>query len=195
MSIELKPQDGVLIEFSAGPSLEGLEQALAALGRSAGAAAISAHREQDGDAIAAYLWGPTSLPRPETLAAFASGSVELTRLKGERKLKGAAFSEAPTHHYVVRTDAAPGWDAELLRWYDEEHLEGLAGVPGNVLSQRALCLDHPPKYYACYDLVGPDVPDTQPWLAVRGTAWSDRVRPRFTNTRRTMFEDVFRVTL
>ncbi len=195
MSTELKPQDGVLIEFTAGPSLEGFEDALAALGRSAGADAVSAHRDQDGDAVAAYLWGVSDLPKTDSLAVFASGPVEATRLKGVRRIKGTSFAEGPTHHYVVRTDAAPGWDAELQRWYDEEHLGGLAGVPGNVLSQRSLCLDHDPKYYACYDLVGPDVPDTAAWLAVRGSVWSDRVRPRFTNTRRTMFDDLFRLTL
>ncbi len=195
MSTELKPQDGVLIEFAAGPSLEGFEEALATLGRAAGADAVSAHRDQDGDGVAAYLWGVTNLPRVESLSAFAAGSVELTRLKGVRRIKGASFSEAPTHHYVVRTDAAAGWDAELQRWYDEEHLDGLAGVAGNVLSQRSLCLDHLPRYYACYDLTGPDVPDTPPWLEVRGTAWSDRVRPKFTNTRRTMFGDLFRLSL
>jgi hypothetical protein len=135
------------------------------------------------------------LPSTESLAGFAAGPIETTRLKGIKRLKGASFGTQPTHHYVVRTDAAPGWDAELQRWYDEEHLAGLASVSGNVLSQRALCLDAPPKYYACYDLLGPDVPDTPAWLAVRGTAWSDRVRPRFTNTRRTMFDDLFRLTL
>ncbi len=195
MSIELKPQDGALIEFCAGSSLEGLEPALVALGRIAGADAVSAHRDQDGDAVAAYLWGVSSLPGADSLVAFAGGPIEMTRLKGVRRIKGASFAEAPTHHYVVRTDAAPGWDDELQRWYDEEHLGGLAGVWGNVLSQRALCLDHLPKYYACYDLLGPDVPDTAPWLAVRGTTWSDRVRPRFTNTRRTMFADLFRLVL
>jgi hypothetical protein len=194
MSTEPKPQDAVLIEFAAA-SLDGLEEALVALGRPVGAQAVSAHRDIDGDKVAAYLWNAVSLPAAAGLAPFAKGAVEMTRIQGVRRLKGASFGKAPTHHYVVRTDAAPGWDEELQRWYDEEHLSGLAGVPGNVLSQRGLCLDHPPKYYACYDLLGPDVPDTAPWLAVRGTAWSDRVRPKFTNTRRTMFADLFRRTL
>jgi hypothetical protein len=192
MSTELKPQDGVLIEFLAGPSLDGIEDVLTALGRAAGAEAVSAHREQGGRAVAAYLWGAAVTPPLQSLAAFASGPVEATRLRGIRRLKGVSFGAEPTHHYVVRTDAAPGWDQELQRWYDEEHLGGLASVQGNVLSQRALCLDHAPKYYACYDLLGPDVPDTAAWLEVRGSAWSDRVRPRFTNTRRTMFDDLFR---
>ena len=40
---------------------------------------------------------------------------------------------------------------------------------------------------ACYDLIAPDVLGSPPWLAVRHTAWSDIVRPHFTNVRRTMF--------
>ena len=63
MSTELKPQDGVLIEFQAGHSLEGLQAALVELGRGVGAETLSAHREQDGTRVAAYLWGAASMMR------------------------------------------------------------------------------------------------------------------------------------
>jgi hypothetical protein len=37
-------------------------------------------------------------------------------------------------------------------------------------------------------LVARDTLGSPPWLAVRGTAWSDICRPHFTNTSRTLFE-------
>jgi hypothetical protein len=40
---------------------------------------------------------------------------------------------------------------------------------------------------ACYDLVSPDTLGCPPWLAIRYTGWSDKVRPNFRNTKRTMF--------
>jgi hypothetical protein len=56
-----------------------------------------------------------------------------------------------------------------------------------VHAARLLNHDHGPLSLACYDLVIPETLGSPPWLAVRGTAWSSRVRPHFTNTRRTMF--------
>jgi hypothetical protein len=37
--------------------------------------------------------------------------------------------------------------------------------------------------------LNPAVLTSAPWLAVRGTAWSDICRPHFTNTLRTLFEN------
>lgn len=61
---------------------------------------------------------------------------------------------------------------------------GLAAVPGVVLAQRLVSLDAGPRYYACYDVITPDVLQSREWLAVRDTDWSGRVRPTFRNTRR-----------
>ena len=65
---------------------------------------------------------------------------------------------------------------------------GLAAVPGAARARRFRNLRHSPRYYACYDLVAPDVLERREWLAVRGTEWSSRVRPTFRNPKRTMFE-------
>ena len=66
-------------------------------------------------------------------------------------------------------------------------LRFLAAVPGCILAQRYYNHDQGPYSLACYDLVAEQVLGSPPWLAVRGTPWSDIVRPHFTNTRRTMF--------
>lgn len=92
-------------------------------------------------------------------------------------------------HYVVETDVAPGCEDDFNAWYDREHLPGLAAVPGTVRAARYVDADEQasPRYHACYDLLSPATLESAPWLAVRGTPWSARVRPTFRNTRRTMF--------
>ena len=76
-------------------------------------------------------------------------------------------------------------EADFNAWYDREHLPGLASVPGTVRAMRFRNVDDHPRYHACYDLVRRETLGSLPWLAVRGTPWSDRVRPAFFNIRRT----------
>jgi len=151
----------------------------------------------DGDAYA-YLQLPQRLQLDAAdlapvSAAFAgalpAGAMpQVSRLEKAFELPGASHGAEPSAHYVVEMDPETGWRDELLRWYDTEHMPGLASVPGTVHAARLLNHDHGPLSLACYDLVGPETLGSPPWLAVRGTEWSSRVRPHFTNTRRTMFE-------
>jgi len=98
------------------------------------------------------------------------------------------FSKPPQAHYVVEMDPEEGWRDELFDWYDTEHLPGLASVSGTQQAWRYLNHDSGPLSLACYNLHTPDVLGCTEWLKVRATPWSDRVRPHFTNTKRTMFK-------
>ena len=113
--------------------------------------------------------------------------IAASRLSRVFDIPGAAIGQPPAFHYVVETDPEAGWAEEIARWYDTEHMPGLARVPGCVRASRFLNHDHGPVSFACYDLVSPETLGSAPWLAVRNTEWSDRARPHFTNTRRTMF--------
>jgi hypothetical protein len=121
------------------------------------------------------------------LGAAAGTGNGLSRLTRVFDAPGASRDHAPRHHYVVETDPEDGWFDEISRWYDQEHMPGLAAVPGCILARRYLNHDGGPRSLACYDLVARETLGSPPWLAVRHTAWSDRARPHFTNTRRTMF--------
>jgi len=115
-----------------------------------------------------------------------SGWQPLARLQS---LAGASAGASAPWHYVVETDVDEADADDLLRWYAEEHLPGLAAVPGTVQAAR-YWRQQPgdgPRHVACYLLERPDVLKSAPWLAVRHTAWSSRVRPTFRNTRRLMF--------
>lgn len=121
------------------------------------------------------------------IPALGTLDVKAARLTRVADAAGASAGERAPFHYIVETDAAEGWMDEIVRWYDTEHMPGLAAVPGCVRAQRFINHDGGPRSLACYDLVTPETLGCPPWLAIRYTGWSDRVRPNFRNTKRTMF--------
>ena len=122
------------------------------------------------------------------LRAAVGAGASVSRLVLMQDLAGASDGDAAVFHYTVEMTPEIGFEIELQQWYDTEHLPGLAAVPGCVRAQRWWNLDAGPKSLACYDLVDEQTLGSPPWLAVRHTAWSTAIRPRFTQTRRTMFE-------
>jgi hypothetical protein len=140
-------------------------------------------RAVDGDGGCVYA--PASHMQDELLR-LAPPLARCTRLRGSIDLAGAeAGSDAP-FHYIVATDVLPEHEPEFNAWYEEEHLPGLAAVPGTVRAMRYRA-EGSPRYHACYDLVSSDTLGSAAWLAVRATPWSSRVRPWFRNTTRTMY--------
>ncbi len=114
--------------------------------------------------------------------------VRVSRLETVFIAPGASQGAAPVFHYTVEMDPEAGWMPEISRWYDEEHMPGLAAVEGSIWAMRLLNHDHGPYSLACYDLVTDQALVSPAWLAVRGSAWSDITRPHFQNTLRTMFD-------
>ena len=147
------------------------------------ASAVQAWRALDG--AMCYLYASGSMP---PLRAPAERQSEWLRLSCVQELAGASEGHTAVNHYVVETDVLSEFEEDLNAWYAQEHLPGLASVPGTVRAARYVDTAGSPKYYACYDLVSADVLGSPAWLAVRGTPWSSRVRPAFRNTRRTMFD-------
>jgi hypothetical protein len=123
------------------------------------------------------------------LADHAPGG-SVSRLDPIVDLPGAAAGLPARFHYVVETDVLTEHEADFNRWYDREHLPGLAAVPGTARARRFRNPDGSPRYHACYDVVSPSTVGSPSWTAVRSTAWSQRVRPAFRNTTRTMFRRV-----
>jgi len=108
---------------------------------------------------------------------------------------GASRNETAPFHYVVEMDVVSAHEDDLNAWYDEEHMPGLAACPGSVRARRFRNPGGSPRYHSCYDLVRTETLGSEPWLAVRRTAWSDRVRPHFRNLKRTMFGRLFEIEL
>ena len=114
--------------------------------------------------------------------------LRVSRLEKVLDKAGASAGTQAVFHYVVEMDPESGWMPQLADWYDTEHMPGLATVPGCIRASRFLNHDHGPLSLACYDLVSQDTLGSAPWLAVRETEWSSRMRPHFTHTVRTMFD-------
>jgi len=170
------------------------------------AAGIAGHSAVEGDETYLYVFSREfgalnpALParvaeRARSLPAFAGLGIGAARLAPLFDRPGASREETPVFHYVVETDVDDAHEADLNAWYDTEHMPGLAACPGTVRARRFRNPDGSPRYHACYDLVSTEALGSKPWLAVRHTAWSDRVRPHFRNTRRTMFRRLFHIEL
>lgn len=160
-------------------------------------ARVTVNLSLDGGEQYAYLWLRRSarvslrlLLRQAVKLATGAGAVEPARYVRLQDIPGASRGATPAFHYVVETDVVPAAEVDLNAWYNDEHLPGLAAVPGAIRAQRLLNLDGAPRYHSCYELVTRATLGSAPWLAVRHTAWSDRVRPNFRNTKRTMFSRV-----
>jgi hypothetical protein len=173
---------------------------VAQLARHAGSAVARAHvhRALDVPEIYAYFElareeeaGEADVERFVTaaraLSSFATGALRVDRLARAFEPPAASSGQSAPFHYVVEMDPADGWRDELFRWYDTEHMPGLASVTGCVRAQRYVNRDGGPFSLACYDLVQRETTASPAWLAVRATPWSDRVRPQFRNPKRTMF--------
>ncbi|MDP1534938.1 MAG: hypothetical protein Q8L92_15285, partial [Rubrivivax sp.] len=131
-----------------------------------------AYRALDADKVYVYL---PAAADPNLLARLHPQG-KLIGLQATLDLAGATAAADALFHYVVETDVLPEFDADLNAWYDEEHLPGLAAVPGTVRARRYTDAAGSPRYYACYDFAQREAFGSAPWLAVRGTAWSSRVR-------------------
>jgi hypothetical protein len=142
-----------------------------------------------GSAIQGAVIGADVLSRCKAFGNDCGGAPAATLdwLNPKARFAGASHGPRAEAHYVVETDSTTGWDEELFRWYDVEHMPALAAVVGCTCARRFINEGRGPRSFACYDLVAPEIITTERWLAVRQTAWSDRVRAHFRNTRRTLF--------
>jgi hypothetical protein len=132
--------------------------------------------------------GSEPSPELQARARRAYPNADIRWLRRVQDIAGASAGRTAPWHYIVETDVVPQADQDLNDWYNQEHLPGLASVPGTVRAERFACHETSPRYHSCYDLETLETFGSPPWLAVRATAWSDRVRPSFRNTKRTMFK-------
>ena len=89
--------------------------------------------------------------------------------------------------YIVHTDIPDAVAGEYNEWYDREHLPRLVTVPGVLRARRYDRVSGPgPRYLTAYELSAPDVWESPAAHQARKTAWTERMRSLFTNTRRSM---------
>src|SRR6202171_289772 len=62
------------------------------------------------------------------LPLFATSAPAIDRLENAFTATGASAGASAGFRYIVETDAADGWEEDIFRWYDAEHMPGLAAV-------------------------------------------------------------------
>ncbi|MCL4800064.1 MAG: hypothetical protein KJ025_10795 [Burkholderiales bacterium] len=100
----------------------------------------------------------------------------------EQILPGDAFPPPESRALLLACgDVPPEHEAEFNRWYDEEHVPLLAGVPGVFCARRFRAHSGTPRYVALYDLADESVPRAREWQAALETEWARRI-DRLTET-------------
>jgi len=112
-----------------------------------------------------------------------TGSLKATVRREFEAISGLGESPPDGAPYVlmVGIETAPEHEAELNRWYEEEHLAALKSVPGVLSARRYRAREGSPKYLAIYEYERPDIRDSDAWHKAADTPWTQRMRPLFTN--------------
>jgi len=113
-----------------------------------------------------------------------------TNIRNEYKLVksiGDSPSTPAPYLLMVCLETGDEHDAELNRWYDEEHLAALQSVSGCHSAKRYRGTDIAagfPKNLAIYELDAPEVRTSAAWKAAADTPWTLKMRTYFRPNRR-----------
>jgi hypothetical protein len=105
----------------------------------------------------------------------------IIRLEGEQIRPGdklAPVGDAQALLFIAM-NVAPEHEAEFNDWYNQEHLDALAGVPGVLCARRYRGNGATQRYCAMYHFANPDVPNSASWQTAANTPWTEKMRPHF----------------
>jgi hypothetical protein len=171
-------------------------QALRAMADAFGAGTARTYEALDGSEAYTYLdiqsqerspQAFTSAVQAKAAELFADSGVTALALNGVKDIAGASKGEVAPYFYTVEITSKRENTAAVSAWYDEEHMPGLAAVPGCVRARRYLTDGAEQTSCACYEISNADIRETAAWNAVRGTPWSLEVKPYFVRLKRNMF--------
>ncbi|MFI4999653.1 MAG: hypothetical protein ACHQK9_07215 [Reyranellales bacterium] len=94
---------------------------------------------------------------------------------------------------LVAIDIDPAHEAELHRWYDEEHIAERMAIPGFLRARRFVALEGGPKFLALYDLETVAVLDSAAYRQATGagtTALTRRMQKLFNPMIRNVYTQI-----
>ena len=91
----------------------------------------------------------------------------------EEPVETDAGKAAPFFYTVEITSKRENMPA-VSEWYDQEHMPGLASVPGCVHARRFLTDGDEQTSCACYEINNSGIRETAAWNAVRWVRWARR---------------------
>ncbi len=83
---------------------------------------------------------------------------------------------------MIGADIPAELEEEFNRWYQEEHLQELLGVPGILSAARYEATKSGPKHLAVYELESVDVINTDAFKNRPRTPWGEKVSPSLIGT-------------
>ena len=127
----------------------------------------------------AYLavGGENGSPWTKRTAKFRKG---ILRYEGEQLFPGdrAAPPQAAAL-MLIGMNVAPEHEHEFNEWYNTEHLDALAGVPGVLRARRYRGSSAKQRYAAVYHFANPEVPNSAAWKTAANTPWTEKMRKHF----------------
>ncbi len=171
-------------------------QALSAMAAAFGATTARIYEALDGSEAYIYLDIKSQDRTPQEFAKavqakaaelLAGSGITAWALNGVNDIKGANEGQSAPFFYTVEISTRREDTAATSAWYDEEHMPGLAAVPGCVHARRFLTDGDIQTSCACYEINNAEIRETAAWNAVRGTPWSLKVKPLQVGLKRNMF--------
>lgn len=178
-------------------------EALRAMAAAFGATTARTYEALDGSEAYIYLDIKSQERSPQDFARaveakaaelLAGSGITAWALNGVKDIKGANEGQPAPFFYTVEIATKREDTAATSAWYDEEHMPGLAAVPGCVHARRFLTDGDIQTSCACYEITTKDIRETDAWNAVRGTPWSLKVKPLQVSLKRNMFRALPAVT-
>jgi hypothetical protein len=105
----------------------------------------------------------------------------LIRLEGEQVKPGDKLAPvgAAAAILMISMNVEREHEAEFNAWYNEEHLDALAGVPGVLSARRYRGSGATQRYAAIYHFARAGVTESAAWKTAANTPWTEKMRPHF----------------
>lgn len=104
----------------------------------------------------------------------------LMRMEAEQLRPGDALApDDAAAILLISMNVAPEHEAEFNDWYNQEHLDALAGVPGVLRARRYRGTAATQRYAAIYHFANPDVVNSAAWKTAANTPWTEKMRAHF----------------
>ncbi len=182
-----EPPPAMEEEFNAWYDDEHLPERLAIPGFRSARRWAAEGKPGDGRYLATYeLDSPRVLDSPEYLARFGNATPWTKRCLGKTVVfrrwacEQVRPGDADPHPdaqalFLACREVPEEHEAELNRWYDEEHVPLLSAVPGVLRARRFRASSGSPRFVSLYDLADAGAPVHPQWRAAVATEWTKRV--------------------